>query len=614
MIYIKIIVFCISFIIGLFLIGNYISYLMNFTKSFSRIFCMGFISILVIIQAIAFPFSVFRGSFKIMVTVVSITLIVLLLMSLHCYIYKSKPILRINIEKKNIFLVIILSLLIFLQAFLSSYLYHDDDDDAYYITISSVTINEGEMGLEPIYITSGLDSSMVTHVSHRTDTSTWEYFIAYLSFVFSIEPVILAHTVLPFLLIPLAYMAVYHIASMLADKKQIIYFMIAFSLLNIFGAYAVYSPACFLLLRIWQGKAVLVSIIFPILFGNCLEIIKYKKYDKQYWFYNAMILIGGVSTTIIGVYLTPIYYMMIGIPFLLFIKWNEAKRLLKPIILSLIPCALFAVYSFVQVISTNSRYLTYPAPNWTHIFKLNMLSGYYLILFIIALIYIIIKGNIAHKLILVGTTFLTFITFLNPLFITFVAQKITGVEVYWRLYWGLPIYYAVSFMLSDLICKIKNKLYIVLSLVGITICLNYMGYFMYKEPFYYKHENIYKLPSEVIGIVDYINTTKETEEKQNVLFPELLSAKVRQYSTDVVTMWSRYSNSYDNIIPNTNMQLQSFYFPLYAGDLTDGKYITDNLRNMQVDWLIMPNKTPLPPYEGISKTTSIEEYDVYRIN
>lgn len=613
MLYFKIAILCFMLLSIMYLVGNYLCCILKFDLSLPKIYSVGFITILIIFQLIAYPISAYQGPFIITAITFSIIMFALLVLSLRYLIVKGRLFINTEIEKNNYLWIVLLLISIILQSFLSSYMYHDDDDDAYYITASAVTIETGDMGLEPMYITSGLDASMTTHVSHRTDTSTWEYFIAYLSLLFSIEPVIIAHTVLPLILIPLSYLINYYVASILIEKKKAIYFMLIFSLLNLFGAYAVYSPACFMLLRIWQGKAVLVSIIFPILLGNCLEIIKDEKFSKQYWIFNAMILLGGVCTTIIGVYLTPIYYMMIGIPFLLYIKWKEAKKIILPILLSLIPCLIFTIISFLQVVSTNSAYLTKAAPVWNDVFKMNLLSGHYIILFVLALIYTIWKGNITQKLFLVGTTALTFITFLNPLLCTFVAQKITGVDVYWRLYWIIPIYYGISFMLSDLLNKISNKIHIVLTLAVVTITLYNIGYFMYQEPFYYKHENLYKLPSEVIGTVDYIIDHRETESKPNVLFPEHLSAKVRQYSTEVVTMWSRYQNSYDNLIPNTDMELQAFYLPLYAGEIVDGNYIINNLKNMQVEWLVISNTTQIPQTNGINLETTIEGYNIYRI-
>jgi hypothetical protein len=606
MFYVKVLIFCIIFITILFFIGNYVIYLLKLEKRISKIFVVGFITLLSIFQLIAYPLALIRGSFIVLVTIYSIIIIILMILSL-LYFAKER-FAFIEMYKKSMFLFMII-ILIAGQAYMSSYMHHTDDDDAYFITVSTTTQESGIISSETQFASTGIKSN---DIDKRPNTSTWEYFIALLSYVSSIEVVILAHTILPLLLIPLSYLAVYQVSEYLIEDKKRKYFMLFYTLLNIFGGYIVYTPACFLLLRIWQGKAVLVSIIFPILLSNCLELMQINREKKQYWVYNALILLAGVSTSVIGVYLTPLYYMIIGVPYLFTIGWKKAKKIVVLIIFSLLPCAIFTILSFVQVLTENKEYMSRTAPDWMNLFKTNILTGYYYVFLIIALIYIIFKGNRIQKIFLLGSTVFTFFTFLNPLFCTFVAQKITGVDVYWRLYWTLPVFFSIAFLLSDILYQIKKKLYKLLVFACMILTLHFAGYYIYQQPFYSPHQNMYKLPNEVIDIVDFIINNQQTSEKPNVLYPEDLSAKVRQYKAEVVTVWSRELYQKNKIIPNTNISLSSFYHELYDGKIKDIDYLIKNLENLEIEWIVMPEDIKLIKASNIILLQTIDGYNIYK--
>jgi hypothetical protein len=594
-----------------FLIGNYVCYLLKFTKRITKSFCVGFITILSIFQLISYPFNIFNGSFANLVILYLIVIAILLLLSINYLRFEKLSLSSLVLNKNKIILTILIFILVIVQSFLSSYLYHEDDDDAYFITVAATVIETNEVSSDVQFASTGLISEQVIP---RSDTATWEYFIAFLSYVFSIKPVILAHTILPLLLIPISYMCMDQVASALIDVKARKYFLLIIILLNFFGGYAAYSSASFLLLRIWQGKAVLVSIIFPILLANCIELIKNHIENNNKWKSNlvfiSMILLAGVCTSVIGVYLTPLYYVIIGAPYLISIGLKKAKNILLPIILSLLPCGIFTVISFIQVLMYNKDYMNSSAPDWLSIFKINMLSRYYFILFIIGLIYVCIKGNYLQKLILFASTLFAFLSFLNPLFINFVSQKITGVDVYWRLYWTIPIYYTIAYFISDILAKSK-RVYNYASIGILILLLNNMGYFIYQQPLYSKHLNIYKIPNEVIHIVDFINENKTSEHKPNVLFPENLAAKVRQYSTEVVTVWSRWLYQGTNIIPNSDITLSSFYYPLYNNEISDTEYIISNLQKLGIEWVILPYELSISDKRMVL-IKSIDNYNIYK--
>ena len=274
----------------------------------------------------------------------------------------------------------------------------------------------------------------------------------------------------------------------------------------------------FLLLRIWQGKAVLVNIIFPASLVNCLSIMN-GSHGKRYFIWNSILLIAGVCTTVIGVYLLPIYYLIVGIPYLIITDWKISRKLLFRAVVSLLPIVVYGVAVLLTIVTNNAEYLNAAPPSWMVLFKRNMLQGYNWVLFLISLFYIIFYGKRIPKIFLIGSTLGLFLSFLNPLFCKIVAQKITGVDVYWRLYWIVPLYYAISYSAVELLLLVKRKYLRYIELVLMIFIIGKSGYFIYQDPYFYEHKNLYKLPNEVINIVDTI--LDDSIENPCVLLPDI---------------------------------------------------------------------------------------------
>ena len=99
----------------------------------------------------------------------------------------------------------------------------------------------------------------------------WEAFIAGMS---GIHPVIVMHSVMPLLLIPLTYLLYFRIGKELFGRKRIMLpvFMILMALFQIFGNVSVYTNETFFLTRTWQGKSVAGNFILPAVFWIFLNL------------------------------------------------------------------------------------------------------------------------------------------------------------------------------------------------------------------------------------------------------------------------------------------------------------------------------------------------------
>lgn len=61
------------------------------------------------------------------------------------------------------------------------------------------------------------------------------------------------------------------------ERRLAGFFLILVCLLHIFSGYSVYTQGTFLLVRIWQGKAILAAALIPAVYYYCLRTAQEKK-------------------------------------------------------------------------------------------------------------------------------------------------------------------------------------------------------------------------------------------------------------------------------------------------------------------------------------------------
>ena len=94
--------------------------------------------------------------------------------------------------------------------------------------------------------------------------SPWSMYVAWLSRATGIRAATVAHTVYPPVLLALSYFTYYQIGVQLFEGKQERgIFLLMVSVINLFMAGNPYTQSVFTLVRIWQGKAVVASVIIP---------------------------------------------------------------------------------------------------------------------------------------------------------------------------------------------------------------------------------------------------------------------------------------------------------------------------------------------------------------
>ena len=324
----------------------------------AAVYAAGFVTMLAVFQIVAVPVILLETwGFPRIVTIYSILLAVL---SAAGLIF-GFPVLRgmaadartLVAKKKRpsvetaLYWVIAVGLVLF-QMYMAYTHEFFDGDDAYYVAQS--VIAEQTDVLYRILPYTGLSTSL--DIRHAlASLPIWE---AYLARVTGIHPAIIAHSVLPLILIPLTYLVYYRIGMRLfkgAFRKTAV-FLILVSLLQIFGNTSIYTNATFFLMRTWQGKSILCNLVLLTAVWALLRLWETgaegeQKGKKQagWWLLMAANNVTAAMATTMGAFLLGLFIAITGL--VLAVRQKRPGRLI-PLAATCIPGLIYlGIYAAV---------------------------------------------------------------------------------------------------------------------------------------------------------------------------------------------------------------------------------------------------------------------------
>ncbi|MBQ6588722.1 MAG: hypothetical protein IJI01_08590 [Butyrivibrio sp.] len=175
---------------------------------------------------------------------------------------RSDPrMLKLNYSLESRIYWVIFFVLLVVQMVLSVVMSSFDGDDAYYV-VESLLAQQADV-MNTILPYTGTSTSL--DIRHALAVITM--WIAFMARVSGVHATIMSHSVMPILVIPFVYLVYVEIARILFRRRQevIPVFMIIVSFLMMFGNISIYTPATFFLTRTWQGKAMVNSLVFPLI-------------------------------------------------------------------------------------------------------------------------------------------------------------------------------------------------------------------------------------------------------------------------------------------------------------------------------------------------------------
>lgn len=214
--------------------------------------------------------------------------------------------------------------------------WHSDADDAFYVGTANTTVET-----DSIFEIDAYTGEPYEEFPSRYVLAPFPIWTAFISRMIRMHPATTAHTVLPLVLIPLAYVVYSLLGKQFfgEDRKKRGVFLLAMGVIMMSSWYSVYTQGTFLLVRIWQGKAVLTSVLLPAVFYLCCRLLVKKETDRD-WIPLLLAMVAGFMVSTMGVMLPVLMVAIFAFLFGLLKKnWGSLVRS----VLVCLPNLLFAV-------------------------------------------------------------------------------------------------------------------------------------------------------------------------------------------------------------------------------------------------------------------------------
>ena len=211
-------------------------------------------------------------------------------------------------------------------------------------------------------------------------------------------------------------------------------------------------------------------------------------------------------------------------------------------------------------------------------------NGMYISVFLVSVLYvlnIVNKKDIKHektiKACLGYYSIFAFVLVITPIFANLMIE-VNGEDVYWRVYWLLPIAITIPYMLTQYIFK-NPKLIgkITIGIVAIFLII-LSGKYVYNKEEFIKVDNFYKFPDDVLDIIQVVS--EDDEEYKKLAGPLEFIIYTRQYDGTILLAEPRsFSGVYSQ---------SSIVTYLEAGNL---QKIYDKAKAMKCNYVVMNHKS-----------------------
>lgn len=475
--------------------------------------------------------------------------------------------------------------LTFVLIILVSLLYRSDADDSFYVSNAMLFQNSNILNL---YDSSFGNDELGTVPMY--DFQIWESLVAVIASAFSLEAVSVMHIFMLPVLLVLSASAYLFLGSILIDTNDMrksTLFYIFITIFHLFGGYAAYSEGSFLLSRQWQGKAVYLTIVLPVMVAILLKSIK--EDNKLLWCYTAICMLAGMALNPTSLYVLgfEVLFMVIAIAIC-------KKRL--SYILNIIPSGIVAVSFTIMIYLRTSQYggQIEAASNTDKSFIFDTFKsfwgtgGLYLVLYLLSIAIILWKGSKEAKVYSVFVPVLLLLFIWNPYLGRIIAEKVTKVPSYWRVFWLIPVGTSVAYAGTLLIANFRSKWGRYICFCGIAFCICFSGKWMFsKSNGFVSAKNYERIPDDSIEFGKIIT---EDKSKAIVLGGDSFSTTLRQKYSDIELIYSRYQYLLDLYLyrgKEEEFQDRVRMMDFINGHLTeysDMKYLLDKYK---VDYIII---------------------------
>lgn len=267
-----------------------------------EIFLSGYLMLFTIMEVLTLPMIFLKMPLHILTASYGIIAVVLALWG--CISLKKKNLLLSLKERERPSIYFWMAvLIIFLQVIMCAVLAHMDADDCFYVATATTDVYT-----DTIFEVDPYTGCEYRFLPRRYILSPFPVFLAVVSQLSAgLHPAVMAHVIFPIVFLPVAYLVQAALAEKWFPKErkaQDIYLFLAACICS-FSGYSVYNAGNFQMVRIWQGKAVLASILLPYLIYLSISFLCEKKSEISW----VPLVLANVSCCLLssmGIILAPL--------------------------------------------------------------------------------------------------------------------------------------------------------------------------------------------------------------------------------------------------------------------------------------------------------------------
>lgn len=290
-----------------------------------------------LLELILVPMTMRFASFRALTFVYSIVLVVTVLYGVYCWRDIIEDGRRFFCRAKEYLTpgYAVAFLLIICQLYFIHHHMYLEWDDTYYVNLANEAVFSNKIYW--VYPETGT----FVDFDKRYVLSLWPVFYAWLSSFTGVLPTIMAHTIMPWLMIPLAYMVYGLIAEQVfSEERQLQGMFLSMAvLLHLFMSGVHTSGLTFLSITPWVGKGVLAAVLFPMLFYWLLRTAKENRISN--WLLLGITCLGGCLLSSMGIMLSPVF---VGTAVCLLAVYKKSVRYLLAGIGACLPCIVLGIY------------------------------------------------------------------------------------------------------------------------------------------------------------------------------------------------------------------------------------------------------------------------------
>jgi hypothetical protein len=324
-----------------------------------------------------------------------------------------------------------------------------DADDSFYLNLAVSAVDHPGIALFSSDTLHNIPGAFVLPIYR---IHALELFYGLIADLTNQEPLVVAHLWLPPVFSAVSVLAVAMVLQILlhrdwawATLSVVVIFVIAREVHYAYGNFAY--------VRIFQGKAILVTVMVPLIINYAMEFSS--RPNLKNWILLALAQAGAIGMTSNAIYVAP---LAAGLTLIGCFRFNfqTAMRFGLGLLASIYPICvgLFVKYQLLSLDLNLEQHKKYIPIAETVDRYFGEGPTRYILLGALMCSWMVVKDK-ASRLWLVAVSFSAFVLFFNPFLDDFIALNVTSPSLLWRLFWAVP----VPIMAAILLCWISRIFY-----------------------------------------------------------------------------------------------------------------------------------------------------------